>query len=119
MSSAFLSEASSAQVFASSSGSIRGPLVKILPADNFFDRLRDEITNRLSAGNPISDRRRRNVDLPTDRSVRIFNVYAGAIEDDELHQPAQFAEAMPAFQFLEIVLSDKKEKFGVRSARAQ
>ena len=58
MSSAFLLDASSAQIFANFSEVISILLVKTLGTDDFFYSLRYEITNGLVRRNSLSDFRR-------------------------------------------------------------
>ena len=84
MPSAFLSAASCAQVFASSSGSIGSLPGKVFPADDLLDCFRHEIANGLAAGNSIPDRRRRNVDSSPHHSVALFERSSGAVQHDEL-----------------------------------
>src|SRR3954453_3020525 len=84
--------------------------VKIFAANDFLDGFRHEITNRLPAGNSFPDRGRRNVDLPTDRPVPVFNIFPCAIEHDELHQLLQIFKAIPGIQLRDIILPDEKEE---------
>ena len=94
-------------------------LVKIFAADDFLDRFRHEITNRLPAGNPIPDRRRRNVDLPTDGPVA--RIQASAPERSSTTNCTSFCKSSKRCQnrqLRQIILADEKEELRFRLRRA-
>src|SRR5450432_1569135 len=91
----------------------------ILAADDLLDRFRHEITNRLAAGNPIPDRGRGNVDFSSHYRIAFFDRGARPVERYNAHQALQLVETAPARQLPQVVFSDEKEKFRVRSLRSQ
>src|SRR5256714_9647607 len=95
ISSAFLFEASSAQVWARFSAVISLAPVKFLAPNDFFDCSWYEITNRLAGGNSLSDFRGRNIDPAMYSCIRMIRSTRGAIKNNKTNQFFQFCESMP------------------------
>ena len=80
--------------------------VKLAVADYLLDRRRYEITNGMPHGNPVSDIRRGNIQMPPNCRIRVFDLQTASIEDDELHQVRKFGKTVPRFEARNVVFSD-------------
>ena len=95
MSSAFLFDARSPQVIANFSEVISSLLIKAAALNNFVHAVRYEIANGTTGRNPVSNFRRGYVDCSLHNRIRMVGGFTGPVQDDELDDFLQVAEAMP------------------------
>lgn len=120
ISSAFLFAAYSAQRVAMRSGVRADSLaVEAVVLNEFSDGFWNQITDGSAVRNALSYFCRRNIDPPREICVGMWDGGFRAMEDDELHQPAQIFEAMPSVQLGGIVIADEVKELRVRVARPQ
>lgn len=70
-------------------------------------------------GNPVSDIRRGNIQMPSNRAIGVFGFHSAAIEHDELHHSGEFSKTMPRREAADVVFSDEIEQLHVRLALAE
>ena len=61
----------------------------------------------------------RNIQLPSNRRIRVFGFHTAPVEHNELHQFREFIKTMPRFKPRHVVLADQVEKLGGRVAKAE
>ena len=119
MFSAFLFAAKLAQALARFSAVILRLPVKLAFADQVLDHWRYEITNGSASCNPVSDIGSGNIDVASDRGIRVLCPQAGAIEHRKLNHFRKVAEAVPRRQLGDVIFAEQENEFGIGLALFQ